>query len=66
MHVDGDEIKIPEKTAPFKYKVRDHANRTSFKTSPTWSNCRQTAKVANAYITTFAELFPEIFFFLRN
>ena len=30
-------------------KVRDHANRASFKTSPTWSNCRRTAKVANAY-----------------
>jgi len=37
------------KKAPFKSKVRDHANRASFKTSPTWSNCRRTAKVANAY-----------------
>ena len=36
-----------KKTAPFKYKVRDHANRVSFKTSPTWSNCRQASKVAN-------------------
>ena len=25
MHVDGDETKTPEKTAPFKSKVRDHA-----------------------------------------
>ena len=41
--------KTPEKTAPFKSKVWDHANWTSFKTSPTWSNCRWTAKVANAY-----------------
>ena len=45
-HIDGDETKTPEKTAPFKSKVRDHANRASFKTSPTWSNCRRTAKVA--------------------
>ena len=49
MHVDGDETKTPEKTGPFKYKVRDHANSASFKTSPFWSNCRRTAKVANAY-----------------
>ena len=27
MHVDGDETKTPEKTAPFKSKVCDHANR---------------------------------------
>ena len=27
MHVDGDEKKTPEKTAPFKSKVWDHANR---------------------------------------
>ena len=32
--------KHQKKTAPFQSKVRDHANRTSFKTSPTWSNCR--------------------------
>ena len=38
MHVDGDETKTPEKTVPFKSKVRDHASRASFKTSPTWSN----------------------------
>ena len=38
-----------QKKAPFKSKVRDHANRASFKTSPTWSNCRRTAKVANTY-----------------
>ena len=31
MHVDGDKTKTPEKTAPFKSKVRDHANRASFK-----------------------------------
>ena len=37
------------KTPPFKSKVRDHANRASFKTSPTWNNCRRAAKVANAY-----------------
>ena len=41
--------KHQKKTAPFKSKVRDHASRASFKTSPTWSNCRRTAKVANAY-----------------
>ena len=41
--------KKKEKKAPFKSKVRDHAIRASFKTSPTWSNCRRTAKVANAY-----------------
>ena len=49
MHIDGDETKTPEETTPFKSKVQDHANRASFKTSPTWSNCRRTAKVANAY-----------------
>ena len=49
MHVDGDETKTPEKIAPFKNKVRDHANRACFKTSPAWSNCRQASKVANAY-----------------
>ena len=41
--------KRKEKPAPFKSKVRDHANRASFKTSPTRSNCRRIAKVANAY-----------------
>ena len=41
--------KHQKKTALFKSKVRDHANRASFKTSPTWSNCRRTAEVANAY-----------------
>ena len=41
--------KHQKKTAPFKSKVRDHANRAGFKTSPTWSNSRRTAKVANAY-----------------
>ena len=49
MHIDGDETKTPEETTPFKSKVRDHANRASFKTSPTWSNCRRTANVANTY-----------------
>ena len=28
-----------KKKAPFKSKIRDHASRASFKTSPTWSNC---------------------------
>ena len=41
--------KHQKKTAPFKSKVRDHANRASFKTSPTWSDCRRTAKVASTY-----------------
>ena len=41
--------KHQKKTAPFKSKVRDHANRAGFKTSPTWSDCRRTAKVASAY-----------------
>ena len=41
--------KPQKKTAPIKSKVRDHASRASFKTSPTWSNCRREAKVANAY-----------------
>ena len=41
--------KHQKKTAPFKSKVRDHANRASFKTSPTWSDCRRTAKLASTY-----------------
>ena len=49
-----------KKTAPFKSIIRDHANRASFKTSPTWSNCRRAAKVANA----LAELILETFFLL--
>ena len=49
MHVDGDETETPETIAPTKPKLRDHANRASFKTSTTWSNCRRAAKVANAY-----------------
>jgi len=48
MALNPTKTKTPEKKAPFKSKVRDHANRASFKTSPTWSNCRRTAKVANA------------------
>ena len=49
MHVNGNETETPETTASLKSKLRDHANRTGFKTSPTWSNCRRAAKVANAY-----------------
>ena len=49
MHVDGDETETLEATALLKSKLRDHANRTGFKTSPTWSNCRRAAKMANAY-----------------
>ena len=65
MRVDGDETKALEKTAPFKYKVRDHANRASFKTSPTWSNLDKHLKW-QMVLTTSAELFLEIFFFFRN
>ena len=43
MHVDGHET---ETTAILKSKLRDHANRASFKTSPTGSNCRRAAEVA--------------------
>ena len=46
MHVDGDETETPETTALLKSKLRDYANRTSFKTSPTWSNCTRAGKVA--------------------
>ena len=49
MHVDGDETETPETTALLKSKLRDYANRASFKTSPTWSDCRRTAKVARTY-----------------
>ena len=49
MHVDGDETETPEPTALLKSKLGDHANRAGFKTSPTCSNCRRAAKVANAY-----------------
>ena len=49
MHVDGEETETPEITALLKFKLRDHANRAGFKTSPTWSSCRPAAKVANAY-----------------
>ena len=49
MYVDGDDIETPETTALLKSKLRDHANRAGFKTSPTWSNCRRAAKEANAY-----------------
>ena len=35
---------------PLKSKLRDHANRAGFKTSPAWINCRRAAKVANAYL----------------
>ena len=38
MRVDGDETETP---APLKPKLRDHANRVGFKTSPTWSNCKR-------------------------
>ena len=41
--------KHQKKTALLKSKLRDHANRAGFKTSPTWSNCRRADKVANAY-----------------
>ena len=41
--------KKEKKEAPFKSKVRDHANRASFKKLPAWSNFRRTAEVANAY-----------------
>ena len=34
MYVDGDETKTLEKIAPFKFEVRDHANRANLKTSP--------------------------------
>ena len=33
-----------------QFKLRDHANSAGFKASPTWSNCRQADKVANAYL----------------
>ena len=49
IHINGDETETPETTALLKFKPRDHANRAGFKTSPTWSNCRRAAKVANAY-----------------
>ena len=43
------ETETPETTALLKFKLRDHANSAGFKASPTWSNCRQADKVANAY-----------------
>ena len=49
MHVDRDKTETPETTALLKSKLRDHANRAGFKSSPTWSNYRPAAKVANAY-----------------
>ena len=49
MHVDGDETETPKTTAPLKSKLRVHANRAGFKTSPTWSNCRRADKVTNVY-----------------
>ena len=49
MHVDVDETETPETTALLKSKLRDHVSRAGFKTSPTWSNCRRAANVANAY-----------------
>ena len=49
MLVDGDQTETPETAALLKSKLREHANRAGFKTSPTWSNRRQAAKVANAY-----------------
>ena len=48
-YVDGDETETPETTALLKSKLRDHVSRAGFKTSPTWSNCRRAANVANAY-----------------
>ena len=40
IHVNGDETETPETTALFKFKLRDHANRAGFKTSPAGCNCR--------------------------
>ena len=48
MHVDSDETETPKTTALLKFKLRDHANRAGFKTSPSWSNCRRAAKGENA------------------
>ena len=45
-YVDGDDTETPETTALLKSKLRDYANRASFKTSPTRSNCRRAADVA--------------------
>ena len=49
MRVDGDKTETPETKAPLKSKLQDHTSRAGFKTSPTWSNCRRAAKVANVY-----------------